>query len=247
MGSPIEPKLEHAKIIPQLFFDVIARIVPGALAILAGLLLTGSTWLSLFNTVIAGVGSTESRLVPALLAFGFASYLAGQMMSPAVKTLQRLMESICVMNFFIRREALSYFCDIERKKPKDSDGKSSKKPDENPDQKSDGGYDELRLRHPAVGEMCQKIRAEFLMHYGIAVVLATSAAITLLPSLSPAIEGWCRRLLLFVALLIGALASAVRGRATCDTHDKTVVKFLKAYRSLQESAVASASTSDSQP
>jgi hypothetical protein len=36
--------VDNLKLIPQVFFDLIARIVPGAVAILAALLLSQATW-----------------------------------------------------------------------------------------------------------------------------------------------------------------------------------------------------------
>ena len=218
MSLPIKPKTESLKLVPQVFFDLIARVVPGAVATVACLLLTGSTWSSVVATVIGGRADAESFPVISMLLFVFSSYVIGQIISPLVKLLQRLTESDVVDRCFRQFPLIGKYCDIECPKPK----------------APDGDYDFLRSHHPAIGEMCQKIRAEFLMHYGIAVVFLASAVCSLLPTASPAIGDSYSRCFVLCALLIGAAVTTIRARATRDTHEKTIEKFAKALKGERE-------------
>ncbi len=211
-GASMETKTasENLKIVPQIFFDLIARVVPGALAMVACLLLSGSNWSCLFNHVIGGPSEVKSFPAVSFLAFWVASYVVGQMLSPFVKCLQRLSESDWVNDLISKSALVQRYCDIESPMPR-----ACRK-----------DYDFLRCHHPAIGEMCQKIRAEFLMHYGIAIVLFASAACSLVPFLSQAIGHWSARWILFGALVLGGIFAAIRGRATRDTHEKTITKFM---------------------
>jgi hypothetical protein len=82
------------------------------------------------------------------------------------------------------------------------------------------GYDWLRMHYPGAGDQCAKIRAEFTMHNGIAVVLLASAIFY------PVFGG--RRWYVFFVLLIGFVIAAIRGRTTRDTFNETVTKFVEA-------------------
>lgn len=79
--------MDSLKLIPQVFFDLIGRVVPGAVAILAALLLSKATWES---WLIAALGKTlaESATVSVLMFF-VGSYVAGQLLSPLAKVVQR--------------------------------------------------------------------------------------------------------------------------------------------------------------
>jgi len=89
-----------------------------------------------------------------------------------------------------------------------------------PLQKADG-YDWLRLHYPGVGDQCAKIRAEFTMHNGLAVVLLVTAIAYPLRA-----EGW--RWYVLIGLVLVGLAEVYRGRTTRDTYNQTVMKFKKA-------------------
>jgi hypothetical protein len=176
--------MEILKLIPQIFFDLIARVVPGAAGVVAYLLLSGTTWESLLSGVMGKSLATDS-LVFSILIFLAAAYVVGQLISPAAKIVQRIGE---------------YF----KPKPKEA-----------------GAYDWLRLHHPDAGALSAKIRAEFTMHNGLAVVLLVSAVVYPLRG-----EQW--RWSILGALVLGALLSAYRGRTTRDTFNETVEKFAKA-------------------
>jgi hypothetical protein len=84
--------MDSLKLIPQVFFDLIARVVPGAVAILAALRLTKTTWESWLNGTLGKV-LAESSWVSVLMFFA-GSYVVGQLLSPAAKLIQRIGERI---------------------------------------------------------------------------------------------------------------------------------------------------------
>jgi hypothetical protein len=79
--------MDSLKLIPQVFFDIIGRVVPGTIAILAALLLSKTTWESWLRATL-GEAPAASSSVSALMLFAGA-YVAGQMLSPLAKLVQR--------------------------------------------------------------------------------------------------------------------------------------------------------------
>lgn len=77
------PKLDQIKLVPQVFFDLIARVVPGAIAIVAALLLS-ETNLEAWLCATLGEKATGSSWV-VLTIFLAAAYVVGQMLSPLAK------------------------------------------------------------------------------------------------------------------------------------------------------------------
>jgi hypothetical protein len=84
--------MDSLKLIPQFFFDLIARVVPGAVSILAALRLTKGTWESWLNGTL-GKALAESSWVSVLMFFA-GSYVAGQLLSPLAKLVQRIGERV---------------------------------------------------------------------------------------------------------------------------------------------------------
>ena len=218
--------MESLKIIPEIFFDLIARVVPGGVGLVAYLLLSGKSWQSWLDTTL---GSSLAGSPPvAILIFLVAAYLVGQLLSPAAKLVQRIGEDL---PYWIgeKNPKLAEWIKIkypEAKCPEDKNHSDKKKypdlaklivcpPPEGPD------YDWLRLHYPAVGDQCAKIRAEFTMHNGLAVVLLLTAIAYPLRA-----EGW--RWYVLIGLVLVGLAEFYRGRTTRDTFKQTVQKFKKA-------------------
>jgi hypothetical protein len=179
--------MDSLKLIPQVFFDLIGRVVPGAIGIVAYLLLTNSTWSSFLSRIMGpSFAGDKSQLVTAIV-FLCASYVVGQLLSPGAKLVQRIGE-----------------WKVLKPKPKE-----------------DGAYDWLRLHHPEAGASCAKIRAEFTMHNGLALVLLISTAAY---PLSRPVWRWS----VFCGLAIATVLAGIRGRTTRDTFHDTVRKFAKA-------------------
>ncbi|MBK9983973.1 MAG: hypothetical protein IPP15_16665 [Saprospiraceae bacterium] len=177
--------MESLKIIPQVFFDLIARVVPGAFGIIAYLLFFDKTWASLVAQIM-GESVVNAGASVTIFVFLGASYVAGELISPAAKFVQWFGE----LKFF------------------------------RPGIKEKNSYDYLRYKHPYVGGLCAKIRAEFTMHNGMAVVFGLSAAYYPFSS-----KPW--NWYVFCILVTMSLIIAVRGRKTRDTFNKTVLKFAK--------------------
>lgn len=56
--------MDSLKLIPSIFFDAIARVVPGATAMVAYLLISGSTWTKVLSIILGpSFGEGESQLV----------------------------------------------------------------------------------------------------------------------------------------------------------------------------------------
>jgi hypothetical protein len=179
------PKLDQFKVIPQVFFDLIARVVPGAAGIVAALKLSNTSLQDCLEKTLGTSLATSSSLgVLAILLV--AAYAVGQALSPLVKWLQRLGEWTWL----------------------------------NPEDKEQA-YDWLRLKHPAAGDQCAKIRAEFMMHNGLAIVLLISAVVYRFRD-----QQW--EGLVLAPLIVGGLLAAYRGRTVRDTYNQTVKKFAAA-------------------
>jgi hypothetical protein len=179
--------MEGLKIIPQVFFDLIARVIPGAAGIISYLILFDKTWGQLTSRFLGS--STEVGVVLSIFIFLGAAYVVGHLLSPAAKYVQRLGE----------RKIF------------------------HPAPKEEGSYDDLRLRHPEVGALCAKIRAEFTMYNGLAVVFALSAAYYPFSKLQ---WNWFA----FTLLVVITLSQLIRGKETRDTFNKTTRKFFDAAK-----------------
>jgi len=208
--------MDKLQLIPQVFFDLIARVIPGAAGIVACLLLSNTTWESALNNTLGASFTTNSSTL-GFLIFLAASYVAGQVISPAAKLIQRLGESV----------SLSWLAECIRKlgdaMPDSWAAKSIRRlaksvPLQKLADKRNGAYDRLRLRHAESGALCAKIRAEFTMHNGLSAVLFFSAVLYPLRG-----KEW--HWLMLCVLFFGALLTAFRGRTTRDTYNETVIKF----------------------
>jgi hypothetical protein len=84
--------MEGLKIIPQVFFDLIARVIPGAAGIIAYLLLFNKTWEQLVLRFLGQSTTQQFSVVLSIFIFLGAAYFVGQLLSPAAKYVQRLGE-----------------------------------------------------------------------------------------------------------------------------------------------------------
>ncbi len=183
--------METLKQIPSGFFDAIARIAPGAMGLVAYLYLCNSTWENMAAEVF-GTTVAKSALTTFSLFILF-SYVLGQLISPFAKLFQRIGESI---HLKIGN------CTLLKKYAK----------------APEGAYDYLRMKHPAEGAQCAKIRAEFTMHNGFGVVILASILVCVF--LKP--FNW---LIFFWAFVF--LSTLLRGRTVLDTYNETVEKFFR--------------------
>lgn len=219
--------MEALKIIPQVFFDIIARVVPGCAAIVAWLLLLRKTWeltvADLFGSSFAKDSTTLSFLI-----FLGAGYVVGELISPLAKGMQRINKKIP----FSVKEYRELQSKRRKKKEEENDGQQKKTTHtaEAPAQtghsdtekkqfsEKDLSYDRLRLQNPEIGALCAKIRAEFTMHNALAVVFALSAVYY---PFSSVFFHWQ----VFIVLVVLTLTTAFRGKSTNKTFDETKAKF----------------------
>jgi hypothetical protein len=83
--------MDVAKLIPQVFFDVMARFLPGALVLGTWILLLGTErWAALLTALAGGQLDGPSRLVEMSFTLTLMSFLIGYLISPFAKLVQRL-------------------------------------------------------------------------------------------------------------------------------------------------------------
>lgn len=191
--------MDSLKLIPSVFFDVIARVVPGATAIVAYLLLSGSTWSQILEKTLGPPFAKSDALLTATGLLFVAAYVMGQLIAPLAKLAQRIGEW---KYLYLKRKGWRVTL--------------------TPKPKADPlAYDFLRLYHKDAGSQCAKIRAEFTMYNGLATVFLASSACY---PLSASMLDWS-----VLVILVGTtLATAIRGRTTRDTFNETVTKFASA-------------------
>src|SRR5262249_46124511 len=96
--------------------------------------------------------------------------------------------------------------------------------------KENNYYDWLRMHKPDAGAHCAKIRGEFTMHNGLAVVLLFSAIACALRSYQTLFWEY-QHWVVVLGLIVLAIFSGIRGRLTEKTFHETAVKFIQAARS----------------
>jgi hypothetical protein len=191
--------MDSLKLIPSVFFDGIARVVPGATAIVAYLLLSGTTWSRILEKTLGTPFTEKDALLTATGLLFVTAYVVGQLIAPLAKLAQRIGEW---KYLYLKRDGWKVTT-----KPKP--------------EAASRAYDFLRLHHKEAGAQCAKIRAEFTMYNGLSVVFLASS---ICYPLSSTMWNWS-----VLAILVGTtLATAIRGRTTRDTFNETVTKFASA-------------------
>jgi len=79
--------------IPQSFFDMLARLVPGVTALAAIMLFADKTWSSVLAKIMGSQIFEQPSHVMTYLSFLFCAYVVGQIISPFGKLVQRIGES----------------------------------------------------------------------------------------------------------------------------------------------------------
>ena len=183
--------MDALKIIPQLFFDLIARSIPGVVALFLATVVAGPhlTWHDLLNQ-FAG-GKLDPKNVFAFAVFGplGIGFIVGHLIGPFGKLIE----------------------DIFAERPRDDIWLD---------------YDYLRVHHYDSGALAAKIRAEYTMHFSLAVVFALSSAGILVQACRPTHPSiWFAGLF---ALL--AASSTRRGASTKRTFANSVTNLVAAAK-----------------
>jgi hypothetical protein len=210
--------MDALKIVPQLFFDLIARVVPGSVAVML-LMFCGveSSWQELLQRTFLNSLYRDNIVGVTISALLLVAFVIGHMISPATKLVQRLNEAITNdistqtsdsgWGWRLRFPLAWLYKLLQLKTKCRQQGVSDK-------------YDTLRLEEPDVGALCAKIRAEFTMYNGLAAVFAISVVV--LPLNTRPNAGW---LFAMVALFIAAILMAYRGCETQITFKESVCRF----------------------
>jgi hypothetical protein len=138
--------MDALKVVPQIFFDAIGRVVPGSVAIVMYFLFFDpkwNQWKACVDGALAGRSvDQESPVGFVVLSLLMSAYVAGHLLSPLTKAVQRIGERIPA---------------------------PLKKHDS-------AAYAWLRMHKPDAGAHCAKLRAEFTMYNSLAAVSVVFAA-----------------------------------------------------------------------
>jgi SAM-dependent methyltransferase len=136
--------MEFGKLIPQVFFDVLARYIPGAVLLGSWIILFGQDgWSHLLNVLLAGHLNGSNALPTATLLLFFMPFVVGYVLAPFAKGVQRGNEHhwwLLPRKWGIKE-----------------------------DEPAGNAYDWLRVNKADAGALCAKIRAEFTMHNALSV------------------------------------------------------------------------------
>src|SRR6516165_9398750 len=119
------------ELIPSVFFDGIARVVPGITAIAAYLLLSGHSWSQILEKTLGPPFATTDAFWPATGLLFLSAYIVGQLIAPLAKLAQRIGKSMRLKKFGKRLLGLELMPKADRK-----------------------AYDFLRLYHKDAGAQC---------------------------------------------------------------------------------------------
>ncbi|GID26146.1 hypothetical protein [Paractinoplanes brasiliensis] len=159
-----------AELVPQVFFDILARYVPGLVLLGSWIIMFGhDEWRWLLNAVVGGQLNSGNAIAAATLVLLFVPFVVGYVIAPAAKIVQRGNEhgwwlpplpSRSVYEGADRRWRPKYWWVMSDKAAGD-------------------GYDWLRKNAPEAGAFAAKIRAEFTMHNALAVAFLAISVMAL--------------------------------------------------------------------
>ncbi len=170
--------MDVLKLIPQMFFDLIGRLVPGGFALVAGHLHFGVNPPRIgIETASKLLGIRSQSAALEITAFLAGAYVVGHLLAP----LSRLMEFLVgLLPFDDCRHPLAKFYDGEKS---DVTGVAkfvkSELGDKKPNTREMDNavylwYDWLRIHKPDVGAFAAKLRAECRMYGALASIFALS-------------------------------------------------------------------------
>lgn len=208
--------MEALKLIPQIFFDLIARVVPGAVALLLLHLEIPGFWGSLLEGLSANKLDSGNATIFVFMTLLGLSYVVGQIVAPFGKLLEKAGPHIGTLAYLFadgvdpKRPIISIFRE-ELGNPTAYNRSCEKV--------IWYWYDWLRVHAADAGALAAKIRAEYSMYYGLSVVFALGAIGELIARRSTGSLPWLWVVLTLVAL---AVLMFMRGRDTDWTFRKSV-------------------------
>jgi hypothetical protein len=84
--------MDALRLIPSVFFDGIARVVPGVAAIVAYLLISKQSWSQILEKTLGPPFAAAQGLLTATVFLFLAAYIVGQLIAPFAKLVQRIGE-----------------------------------------------------------------------------------------------------------------------------------------------------------
>jgi hypothetical protein len=241
--------MDYAKLIPQFFFDLLARMVPGGVLLGSWIFLIGQDqWSRLLNALLGGYLESGNAVPTATLAFGFVSFVLGHVLAPIAKWVERLNEwpvqgKVAKAPVSGTSAPTQWSVDA-RPEIRATEAAATKPPSGvvrlkkrahfwvDKDERAGEAYDWLRTHHPDQGALCARIRAEFLMYDALFVVFLVVTGMTVfVGSTGPA-----------VVPFLAAFLMLYRGAETEGTYQKTTLKIRRTIdepqgRSHQEPAL----------
>ena len=206
--------MDALKLIPQLFYDLIARVLPGSVALV---LLGLSTDLKLGKWITDfWEGATAIQGSALWLGFGFlvAAYLVGQIISPLSDLIEnKLVKRVFSKHFKVLQTGLSSkgtysptMQDVLLKELRAETDHDKGQITSSEYQKAVFvWYDWLRVNSPEAGANAAKIRAEYRMHSQNTVVF-TAALLTHLIWASTTAEGRMKPVLIILTVIASVLS-----------------------------------------
>jgi hypothetical protein len=96
--------MEFGKLVPQIFFDILTRFVPGAVLLCSWIVFLGQDdWRRLLDSLLGGNLHDDNALPVSMLALLFLSFLLGYLLAPFTRGVQRLNEAPPLVSKAIRR------------------------------------------------------------------------------------------------------------------------------------------------
>lgn len=170
--------MDAIKLVPQLFYDLISRIIPGFTSLFFFTLATGKQVGELPALIFKDSNTLQNSIFFLLLVALLASYLIGQIIALLSDSYEEI---------FLKRVFSKYFNLLEHLISPDSQYPKEEKTilinEIKPDDKDKKiiqekiwiWYDWIRVKNPEAGARCAKVRAEYRMHAGISVVMIFTA------------------------------------------------------------------------
>jgi hypothetical protein len=177
-----EAAMDALKVIPQVFFDLIARVVPGTVAIiLISIALPQDTWsgITQFLKDDAPKVITDSATLWVLTLIEL-SYVVGHLLSPISKMLEKTVDDLLASDGVIKK----LFSDKPGATPElvEFIKKQLGNPTSYQEYFEDElwiWYDWLRLFNPDAGSLTARIRSEYAMYYALSIAFALALGIYL--------------------------------------------------------------------
>ncbi len=217
--------MDVVRLIPQLYYDLLSRVFPGGMTILAVDFKLGS----ILAYVLEGASPLQgSAIVLALMVF-IAAYLTGQIIAPLSGFLEsHVATRLFPVHFRVVREAATtgagYSSEIQRflreelSRGHGADISTLKDPDY--ERAVAVWHDRLLIHDPGMGDRASKVRAEYRMYGGLAVAAIAFIVNHLAASLAPAVR--MNGFLLLLAAVIGALCIWGKAR-TYRVFQRTII------------------------